>query len=85
MSGLHLLSDVSDFHHFEVDFVDPNSVAAQNGISVGDVVLSIDGKAASKMTLDEIDRKLVRPGKIHLEMLRTGKKYKATLRLSPRI
>jgi len=85
MSGMHLLSDVSDLHRFEVDFVAPDSVAARNGILVGDVVVSLNGKPASELTLDEIGELLVRPGKIKLRMARNGKKYGLTLRLAPRI
>jgi hypothetical protein len=85
MSGIHLLSDKSDFHRFEVDFVAADSVASQKGILVGDMVVSVNGKVPSTLTLDEIDQLLVQPGKIKLKLMRSGKQYKATLKLSPRI
>jgi S1-C subfamily serine protease len=85
MSGMHLLSDKSDFHRFEVDFVAIGSEAVKKGILPGDVVISANGKVASTLTLDEIDQMLVRPGKIKLKMIRDGKKFTATLRLAPRI
>ena len=85
MSGMHLLSDETDFHRFEVDFVAVGAEAAKKGILAGDVVISANGKAASTLTLDEIDRMLARPGKIKLRMMRNGKQFRATLKLVPRI
>jgi Aspartyl protease/PDZ domain len=85
MSGMHLLSDVSDLHRFEVDFVAPDSVAAGKGVLVGDVVVSVNGKPAKALTLDEIGQLLARPGKIKVRMARGSKKYRLTFMLAPRI
>ena len=49
MSGMHLLSDKSDFHRFEVDFVAIGSEAVKKGILPGDVVVSANGKVASTL------------------------------------
>jgi hypothetical protein len=85
MAGIHLVCAESNLHHFEVDFVAPNSVAAKAKISVGNVVLSVNGKSAEKLTLDYIDQLLTQPGQLKLTLLRGGKTCKAKLRLSPRI
>jgi predicted aspartyl protease len=53
-SGLRLVARGADLRTFEVAGVLPGSSAAEAGIAVGDVIETIDGAPASKLTLQQL-------------------------------
>ena len=57
-SGLRIRAEGADFHRFVVSRIVPGSPAAEAGIAPGDVIRSIDDRAAQGLTLTEIRRML---------------------------
>ena len=58
MSGTFLLGQGDDFKSFLVWRLFPNSPATEAGLAEGDVITSVDGKPAAKLTLEEVRRAL---------------------------
>lgn len=63
MSGISLRAYGDDFRTFRVYQVLEDSPAAEAGLHVGDVLVAIDGVAASRFTLDEINQMLKQQGR----------------------
>jgi hypothetical protein len=58
MSGTFLLGKGDDFKSFLVWRVQANSPATDAGLAEGDVITSVDGKPATKLTLEDVRRAL---------------------------
>jgi hypothetical protein len=72
-SGISLTAPRLDPPEYRVRFVIPNSPAANAGVQVADIIVSIGGRAAGSMTLDEIRGLLRQPGRmIALTLTRGG-------------
>ena len=67
MSGTFLLGQGDDFKSFLVWRVLPNSPATDAGLAEGDVITSVDGKPADKLTLEEV-RRALRGGEREVEL-----------------
>lgn len=61
-SGLALVTDVPQFKIIKVNRVMENSPAAEAGIKVEDVILEVDGRAASEFTLHVLREMLKKEG-----------------------
>lgn len=86
MSGLTLIAIPPAFSRFEVAQVARKSPAAAAGVSIGDMIVKIDDRAASDYTLDEIRALLRQDGISHkLTLLHSGKTIDVTLALKPLI
>lgn len=85
-SGLRLHADGPGFHRFVVARVLTPSPAADAGIGSGDVLESIDGRAAETLTLTEVRIMLCRPN-VHysLDIVRHDKHLQVLLNLHPLI
>jgi membrane-associated protease RseP (regulator of RpoE activity) len=85
-SGLSLLAEGAHFRRFEVDDVEAGSPAELAGLRKGDVVLAMNGQAASELDLDKIDQILQQHGQtIPVTVLRNGRTFKVRMRLRARI
>jgi membrane-associated protease RseP (regulator of RpoE activity) len=62
MLGVSWLAKGANFSTFEVDDVKEGSAAAEAGLLAGDIVVSIDGRAAAGFSLDEIKEMFRRNG-----------------------
>ena len=83
MSGTFLLARGDDFKLFQVWRVLANSPATDAGLAEGDVITSVDGKPAAKLTLEEV-RGALRAGERQVELgIRRGEKT-LTVRLKLR-
>ena len=67
MSGTFLLARGDDFKRFEVWRLLANSPATDAGLTEGDVITSVDGKPAAKLTLEEV-RRALRAGEREVEL-----------------
>jgi C-terminal processing protease CtpA/Prc len=67
MSGTFLLAQGDDFKRFLVWRVLANSPATDAGLAQGDVITSVDGKPAAKLTLEEV-RRALRAGEHEVEL-----------------
>ena len=54
MSGMFLTAGGDGFHKFNVLSVVDGGPAASAGIKPGDVIVELDGKSASKLTLEQL-------------------------------
>jgi Aspartyl protease/PDZ domain len=83
MSGTFLLAQGDDFKQFLVWRVFADSPATDAGLAEGDVITSVDGTPAGKLTLEEV-RRALRAGEREVELgVRRGEKA-LTLRLKLR-
>ncbi|HEY2954185.1 MAG TPA: aspartyl protease family protein [Candidatus Eisenbacteria bacterium] len=82
MSGTFLLARGEDFKRFEVWRLLANSPATEAGLAEGDVITSVDGKPAAKLTLEEV-RRALRAGEreVELEIERGGRSFTVRLKL----
>ncbi len=79
-SGLRLLAEEPNWKTIRVSAISPGGPGAEAGLEVGDVVLSIDGKAPP--ALDELTKLLAHPGaSISITILRSGKPSRRIIHL----
>ena len=83
MSGLEILVPVPDEHRYIIAGIRKQSRAELAGISSGDEILTINGIPTIQLNLDEIYKCLLGNdgNKIRLELLREGKRIRASFRL----
>jgi len=84
-SGLGLLAEGTDFHHFVVDSVEPGSPAERAGLRKGDVLTEIDGYQASELDLAKIDELFQPRHTVQLTLQREGSILHAVLDIRARI
>lgn len=85
-SGLRIRAEGSGFHKFVVRRTVPHSPAAEAGIEPGDIIKSIDGHSAEKMTLTELrDVLCLSRDSLPIVITRVNKSLPLTLRLRPLI
>ena len=83
-SGLRIRAEGPDFHRFVVGRILPGSAAAEAGIESGDIIESIDKRAANEMTFTEIRTMLCKPNaKYSIGVLRGSKHFQVGLSLRP--
>jgi predicted aspartyl protease len=81
-SGLFVVAMGPDFGNFAVVSVAEQSPAAEAGMRRGDVILGVDGRPASGMTLEELRQLLKQPDQSRrLELQRGTEHLDVTLRL----
>jgi C-terminal processing protease CtpA/Prc len=83
MSGLEIVVPTADEPRYIIEGVRVPSEAASAGIRPGDEIITINGSASDRLSLDEIYQSLLgREGKkIRLELMREGKKIRVNFRL----
>lgn len=82
ISGLELSGEGKDFSTYVVNDVEAGSPAAEAGILEEDVLIAIDGRAASHYTLDEIRRMFMHNRREYmLTLKRSGDTIQAKLKL----
>ena len=83
LSGLDIIAEGLNFNDFKVNHVRKNSVAYEEGILQGDLIISINRRAVSQMKIDEIISKLNQSEgtAIHLQIARDEKILSKTIRL----
>lgn len=72
MSGISLTTEKPDFNVFTVYKLLPGSPAAEAGVREQDIILSVDGKPASELTLEQIREMFKQEGKEHLLRVKRG-------------
>ncbi|MFZ1008942.1 MAG: aspartyl protease family protein [Candidatus Sulfotelmatobacter sp.] len=83
-SGLRIRAEGRDFHRFVVRRILSGSAAAEAGTESGDVIESIDKRAANEMTLTEIRTMFCKPNaKYSIGILRGSKHFQVLLSLRP--
>jgi hypothetical protein len=71
---------------YEVEVVLPDSPAAHANLRAGDTLVSIDGKPAASVTLNQLKDTLSRPGAVcNLRLMRMGKPLQVQLMLQRRL
>jgi hypothetical protein len=83
LGGLDVVAIAPDYASFRIVNVTKNSPAWEAGIQVGDMILSMNGKPSSNMTLSEINTMLrTGPGsRINIELIRNNEVIKNSFRL----
>jgi len=87
MSGMFLVAEGADLHDLVVADVAPGSAAAAAGVTVGDHIVSIDGRDAGRMTLSAVRSMLRGPEgrQVVVDLQRGGGRRSARLVLARRI
>lgn len=81
-SGLELIADGADFKTIKVKKILENSPASEAGLRDGDMIVSIGGKAANEMSLDQIAKMLSQSEQEYgLTILRDSKIIKTDIKL----
>jgi len=78
-SGIQIEVEPPEFHRFIVSGVLPNSPASDAKIQKGDLILSVDRKAAKEITLSDLHYLLSHGHKRRILVLRNGQRYYKTL------
>ena len=79
MSGMAL---VADGDNLLVDDVDEHSAAAEAGVQGGDILVAVNGRAATELGLDQIRTMFMQDGKEYaLSLRRNGKVVQVKLKL----
>jgi len=83
LSGLDIIAEGLKYNDFKVNHVRENSVAYEEGIVQGDLIISINRRPTSQMKIDEIISKLNQSEgtAIHLQIARNEKILSKTIRL----
>ena len=78
-SGIALRAERPDYHTFRVREVLEESPATEAGLAVGDVIVSIDGAPAERLTLSAINEMLEKPVTRELVIRRGEQTIRTTL------
>lgn len=83
MSGIQLISEGRNFNVIKVREVLDNSPASESGLLKGDIIVSVNGRAAETFTLEKLYLKFrEREGKVfHFIIRRNGKLMNAEIKL----
>jgi twitching motility protein PilT len=84
-TGLTLAQDSIADETFRVVSVAPSSPGAQAGVSRGDILIELDGRAAKEFTLEEVRQQIRIDGKRNLTVVRDGKRVKLVMELAGRL
>jgi len=76
MSGIRVEADSENLKTFRVKRVAENSPAFEAGVRQGDVILAVDGKPASELSLSQINQMFKEEGKEHVLEIISGEKTK---------
>ena len=72
MSGLGLLSDSPQFKLVKINRIMESSPAAEAGLKIDDLVLEVDGRTASDLTLNKLREMFKKEGKLYHLKIRRG-------------
>jgi hypothetical protein len=76
MSGIRMEAEGENLKTFRVKRVAENSPAFEAGVRQGDLILAVDGKPASELSLSQINQMFKQEGKEHVLEIITGEKTK---------
>jgi len=76
MSGLRMEAEGENLKTFRVKRVAENSPAFEAGVHQGDVLLAVDGKPTSELSLSRINQMFKQEGKEHVLEIVSGEKTK---------
>jgi PDZ domain/Aspartyl protease len=80
MSGLFLGTEPPEFRRVRIVAVNPQAPASEAGLQSGDEIVSIDGRRAASLTIDDVRAMLRKPVSRRLEIRRDDKLLRVTLR-----
>jgi hypothetical protein len=78
-SGLRLIAEGADYKTFRVEELLEDSPATEAGLHVDDLLLSVDGHAASELTLSSLHETFEKPGSHKLSVRRGAQTIEITL------
>jgi hypothetical protein len=78
-SGLRLIAEGADYKTFRVEELLEDSPAVEAGLQMGDLVLAVDGHAASELTLSTLHETFEKPGSHKLTVRRAEQTLQITL------
>jgi hypothetical protein len=82
MSGALLVVEGADFKTFKIRQVIENSPASEAGLRLGDVILAVNRKPASKLTLEQVRQMFKQEGRSYrLRVKRGEQKIETTIKL----
>jgi C-terminal processing protease CtpA/Prc len=76
MSGIRMEAEGEDLKTFRVKRVAEKSPAFEAGVRQGDVILAVDGKPASELSLSQINQMFKQEGKEYVLEIISGEKTK---------
>lgn len=82
MSGALLVAEGRDFKSFKIRQVMENSPASEAGLRVGDVILAVNSKPASKLTLEQVRQMFKQEGRSYrLSVKQDERKIQTNIKL----